>query len=980
MPSYGSFTLFSGNKSESIKDEPDENVPNPEDSAKSHLKISNPQLLSTLNTNNHPFFKTFQPPPPLPDPNTHLDHETRWQNFHRKRDLAETLMQHTNEPPLGRHLRFGVRSVLHLAEVSPEAIALDQSMESWEFWPLRSRKSSMASNGEGILSNGKPALKHHNGSYGLRNKFRHKHSKSVSSVNSSSSFRSSRGEDSYSNQGSVLISGESSIRLKREKDNTKSISLRQTALNNLQDSSDALRLSKLFSAPTSPTEMLSSPVSPDLSQIEIESPKIDMSPKILRRATNKLPDPSRHKSMVEPLRRGTRPTTPPVIMDFNNSDNQKAGAEPKLPQVAGLKQAQSSTSFDVDLEKGQPSTPTPTPNLQKQRSVKFESIPPTPKSASNITRPALDRQYFNAEYSHDWFIPNYGRIKFTDHAPMVFRTIRQLFGYSLFELDSALSLPFSSVSTTAGKSEAIFFLTHNNARFMFKTLRGSEPENLKAFLPDYLNHIRRNPNTLLPRYLGMYTFEKTPMTSTQSTSNTMNSSPFDPANENSANVGGTFPLGQQYSLPANDDAFPQKLILVIMANVFDSPYTIHERYDFKGSNVGRRTLSISNPHTTMENNEETEEDKEKIGNLTLKEMDFQYRVFNGLTNLIHVGPDIKHEIIHQLQEDVALLRKFEFMDYSLLIGIHRADKKLQSGKGRSRLNSVASTFNATGADPNANVTPDTAKLSSSLRAQSGIIQPLLNSASNFISSIMPSPQSPLPKEPLILNGDYFSSDPNDNLPSTSNTPIMDEPLSFNESVWAQGIPSVKLANQEIYFVGLIDVLQKFTLVKWIERGLKGANARLLGTPTTPIFGPPTSSMNSDTPSKPSSRNKNRPNSDPINEANVDQAIEEQAGNGSPSISIPGRDQSTSTQEIMSPTSQSLPDPSVHITKLGHSASAANPPKPKPKTRPTRSNTTAAELKEPPPSFIFGTNQYEISVEEPNRYADRLVEYIKGIVV
>ncbi|KAI9352756.1 hypothetical protein BDR26DRAFT_203870 [Obelidium mucronatum] len=57
-----------------------------------------------------------------------------------------------------------------------------------------------------------------------------------------------------------------------------------------------------------------------------------------------------------------------------------------------------------------------------------------------------------------------------------------------------------------GKSESVF-VTTLDGRFKFKTLRGSEIENLRLFLPHYLAHVSKYPNTLLPRYLGLYTFE-----------------------------------------------------------------------------------------------------------------------------------------------------------------------------------------------------------------------------------------------------------------------------------------------------------------------------------------------------------------------------------------------------------------------------------------------------------------------------------------
>jgi hypothetical protein len=69
-----------------------------------------------------PLLQSMSRPPPLPELN---DSRARWAEYSRKRELAQSVLRHlTSEPPLGRHLRMAVRAVLHLAYVSPEAIAI----------------------------------------------------------------------------------------------------------------------------------------------------------------------------------------------------------------------------------------------------------------------------------------------------------------------------------------------------------------------------------------------------------------------------------------------------------------------------------------------------------------------------------------------------------------------------------------------------------------------------------------------------------------------------------------------------------------------------------------------------------------------------------------------------------------------------------------------------------------------------------------
>ncbi|KAG0256403.1 hypothetical protein BGZ95_005502, partial [Linnemannia exigua] len=51
------------------------------------------------------------------------------------------------------------------------------------------------------------------------------------------------------------------------------------------------------------------------------------------------------------------------------------------------------------------------------------------------------------------------------------------------------------------------------------------------------------------------------------------------------------------------------------------------------------------------------------------------------------------------------------------------------------------------------------------------------------------------------------------------------------TIWSQGVPSLNLPDgyEVVYYFGLIDVLQKYNIVKWLERNIKGANVRLLGS-------------------------------------------------------------------------------------------------------------------------------------------------------
>ncbi|KAF9926609.1 Phosphatidylinositol 5-phosphate 4-kinase type-2 alpha [Linnemannia zychae] len=252
----------------------------------------------------------------------------------------------------------------------------------------------------------------------------------------------------------------------------------------------------------------------------------------------------------------------------------------------------------------------------------FSATIPRPLGSAASTNhpvPHLDRYFYNVDQVHEWNIPSYGRVRFTDHAPLVFHAIRERFQYTLADMDEALSQPMT-VMKTPGKSDAIFFASHNHGRFLLKTLRGAEPDNLKGFLSDYLAHIQKFPNTLLPRYLGMYTFEK--LAGAKLGNGTTNSTMSLGEVSGLGGFSGTAGMGIDREssglgsiaggatknksdttaaqrlhlngtlLSGKDDGLPSKLVVVVLANVFDTPEVVHERYDFKGSNVGRRTLPV----------------------------------------------------------------------------------------------------------------------------------------------------------------------------------------------------------------------------------------------------------------------------------------------------------------------------------------------------------------------------------------------------
>jgi 1-phosphatidylinositol-4-phosphate 5-kinase len=120
----------------------------------------------------------------------------------------------------------------------------------------------------------------------------------------------------------------------------------------------------------------------------------------------------------------------------------------------------------------------------------------------------------------------------------------------------------------------------------------------------------KNPNTLITRFYGLYSIK--------------------PLDSNEKNVR-----------------------FVIMNNVFDTELEIHEKYDLKGSTVGRSSQK-----------DVVEIDLKKKKNIILKDLDIKEN-----KKKIKIEKKLKEQLLTQLKSDCEWLQTMNIMDYSLLLGI-----------------------------------------------------------------------------------------------------------------------------------------------------------------------------------------------------------------------------------------------------------------------------------------------------------------------
>ncbi|CAN6719024.1 hypothetical protein ACFX13_014765 [Malus domestica] len=195
--------------------------------------------------------------------------------------------------------------------------------------------------------------------------------------------------------------------------------------------------------------------------------------------------------------------------------------------------------------------------------------------------------------------------KWKDYCPLVFRTLRKLF--KVDQADYMLSICGNDALrelSSPGKSGSFFYLT-NDDRYMIKTMKKAEVKVLIRMLSAYYNHVRAYENTLVTKFYGLHCVKL---------------------------------MGQPIQ---------KKVRFIIMGNLFCSEYTIHRRFDLKGSSLGRTT-----------DKPETEIDEMTI----LKDLDLNF--------IFRLQKTWFQDFCRQIDRDCEFLEQERIMDYSLLVGLH----------------------------------------------------------------------------------------------------------------------------------------------------------------------------------------------------------------------------------------------------------------------------------------------------------------------
>lgn len=253
-----------------------------------------------------------------------------------------------------------------------------------------------------------------------------------------------------------------------------------------------------------------------------------------------------------------------------------------------------------------------------------------PDDFKAFSKVKVDNHMFNKD-----IMPSHFKVK--EYCPLVFRNLRERFGIDDHEYMNSLTKAPDEIDSP-GRSGARMFMSHDK-KYFIKSLVTEEVEQVHHLLKQYHQYIvETHAQTLLPQYLGMY------------------------------------------RITVND----VEHYLIVMRSVFSPRYSIHKKYDLKGSTVDRQAS-----------------DKEKSKDLpTYKDNDF---IKDEATILI--GKDAKEKIMEVITRDAEFLAGLHLMDYSLIVGIHdcdRADMESAEMAERARENDEDSNEEENGCDEDVN--------------------------------------------------------------------------------------------------------------------------------------------------------------------------------------------------------------------------------------------------------------------------------------
>ncbi|TYZ65510.1 hypothetical protein PybrP1_008969 [[Pythium] brassicae (nom. inval.)] len=377
---------------------------------------------------------------------------------------------------------------------------------------------------------------------------------------------------------------------------------------------------------------------------------------------------------------------------------------------------------------------------------------------------------------------------FHDYEPHAFKKIRERFGVNNEAYLQSLSAT-AKERLSEGASGAFMFFSADGS-LIVKSTSKEETTFLRSIAQQYADYLCSKPNSLLTRFYGCHCLEL---------------------------------YGKQFSF-------------IVMANLFDTDQVIHSRFDIKGSWVNRhgdlpkRGKKVTCRHCNSKyvyqgSTPDSLSCPSRLGghepNVVLKDSD--------LTQKLKLDRDVSMQLYKQLCADSDLLCSFGIMDYSLLMGINEVEYVVdEGGSFEDRLPSpVNFNVNTRHGDPSFNPFSENSMMdprstSTTLgggAAASGIPSNVGGNRHHVSVSSTSSTQD---------LGAGAGANNRSRKVSRQRDPLRSTRSESNASVSSSGrrLPrsGMRLANTVVgpayYHLGVIDILQTWTLKKRLERFFK----------------------------------------------------------------------------------------------------------------------------------------------------------------
>ena len=378
--------------------------------------------------------------------------------------------------------------------------------------------------------------------------------------------------------------------------------------------------------------------------------------------------------------------------------------------------------------------------------------------------------------------------KFKDYAPLAFRKLRNFWGVEKYEYLLSVCPPDQGFINfiSNSKSGQYFFFSHD-MKYMIKTLSDDECKFLRRILPHYVRHMTTNPNSLINRYYGLH----------------------------------------RVKMPH----IRRKLHFVVMNNIFLTPKPIHTKYDLKGATYHGRYVATAKIASKSSSSSVRKDlnwmgftDDKSPGKKTETQPRPEHK------QLLRIGdPRRKLLFAEQVARDAVFLAEMKIMDYSLLVGVHGRDSKIVPGYSlgipdeEEESDDFEEEMSEEGddedaADLNADHygEPTRADLVNSPGGRAG--DGSTKNSEAFEDGVVGSPPFRTSTESGVWLGENEAR---------GNVPPDDEDSSTPLSIFQQDHGGFEGQNQdgtpnnEIYYVGIIDILQQYNVKKWGENKLKG---------------------------------------------------------------------------------------------------------------------------------------------------------------